>query len=194
MTDLYDWILVLHIAAWTSWMAGLFYLPRLFVYHAESAAPGTPASETFKVMERKLLRLIMTPAMLVAWASGLYLAVAGGWFSSGWMHAKLLLVVAMSAFHGFCVRWMKTFAADANEKVGSLLPDRQRSSDGDLLDHRRVGDPKAVLILGLMDASRRRRPRHPQAYRPGLGLVVGRGGRAAGGEGRTQRDLVGKRG
>ena len=118
MGDIYGWFVVLHIASWTSWMAGLFYLPRLFVYHAETAPPGTPASETFKVMQKKLMRLIMTPAMLATWATGLYLAWEGGWFSDGWLHAKLTLVIGMSAFHGFCVRWMKTFAADANEKSG----------------------------------------------------------------------------
>lgn len=120
--DLYTGVVVLHVAAWTSWMAGLFYLPRLFVYHAETAPPGTPSSETFKVMEMKLLRLIMTPAMLVTWGSGLYLAWDGGWFTgAGWLHAKLVLVVAMSAFHGFCVRWMKTFADDANAKSGRFF-------------------------------------------------------------------------
>lgn len=114
----YNLILVLHIASWTSWMAGLFYLPRIFVYHAEQAPAGGPASEVFKVMERKLLRLIMTPAMLVTWATGLWLAVSAGFFAEGWLHAKLLLVVLMSAFHGKCAVWMKTFAADANTRSG----------------------------------------------------------------------------
>lgn len=118
MAAFYDWILVAHIAAWTSWMAGLFYLPRLYVYHAETAAPGTPASETFKVMERKLLRLIMTPAMLVTWATGLALMIVAEAWTDGWFHAKLTLVLAMSAFHGICVKWMRGFADDANAKTG----------------------------------------------------------------------------
>lgn len=119
---MYDWIVALHVAAWTSWMAGLFYLPRLFVYHVETAAAGTPASETFKVMQRKLLRLIMTPAMVVTWITGLYLAIDGGWFAGqGWLHAKLLLVLAMSAFHGVCVTWMRALANDVNTRSGRFF-------------------------------------------------------------------------
>ncbi len=115
---LYDWIKILHIAAWTSWMAGLFYLPRLLVYHAETAAPGTPQSQTFKVMERKLLKLIMTPAMLVAWGSGLWLGWQLDAFFDGWLHAKLALVLAMSGFHGFCAARVRAFAEDRNDKTG----------------------------------------------------------------------------
>lgn len=116
---MYDWILVLHIAAWTSWMAGLFYLPRLFVYHAERAVGRPEMAETFNVMQHKLLRLIMTPAMAVTWITGLALAL--GWWdlaSSGWLHAKIALVVAMSAFHGYCVRWKKAFEAGENAHAG----------------------------------------------------------------------------
>lgn len=113
-----QWIKVLHIAAWASWMAGMFYLPRLFVYHAETAPPGTPASHTFKVMEQKLLRLIMTPAMIVAWATGLYLAWALGFYADGWLHAKLALVIALSGFHGFCALRVRAFAEDRNDKTG----------------------------------------------------------------------------
>ncbi|MEO1503234.1 MAG: protoporphyrinogen oxidase HemJ [Pseudomonadota bacterium] len=115
---MYDWILVLHIAAWTSWMAGLFYLPRLFVYHAERAGSNAEMAETFSTMQFKLLRLIMLPAMIVTWATGLYLAIDGGWFSDGWMHAKITLVVAMSAFHGVCMRWHRALAAGTNDKTG----------------------------------------------------------------------------
>ena len=74
----YDWVKALHIVAVISWMAGLFYLPRLFVYHTRAEA-GSPMSETFKVMEAKLLRIIMNPAMIVTWLAGLWLAYAGGW-------------------------------------------------------------------------------------------------------------------
>lgn len=113
MIDL--WIKALHVLAVISWMAGLLYLPRLMVYHAETPT-GTPQSETFKVMERRLLKAIMTPAMLVAWATGLYLAYATFQFKGGWLHAKIFLVLAMTAAHGAQAAWAKNFAADANTR------------------------------------------------------------------------------
>ena len=109
------WIKVLHVLAIISWMAGLLYLPRLFVYHAD-VEKGSPTSELFKVMERRLLRYIMTPAMLVAWATGLYLAVISGYLSQGWFHLKLLMVLLMSASHGVMVRHVRLFANDTNDK------------------------------------------------------------------------------
>ncbi len=125
MTNLYDWVLVLHIAAWTSWMAGLFYLPRLFVYHAERAAERPEMAETFSVMQTKLLRLIMNPAMIVTWISGLALSFGPGfsldgswWIGAGWLHAKLVLVLAMSAFHGFCAKWRREFAEGKSVRSG----------------------------------------------------------------------------
>jgi len=93
----------------------LLYLPRLFVYHCGAAA-GSELSETFKVMERRLLRAIMTPAMIVAWITGLTLAVQAGFFTAGWMHLKLLLVLIMSGAHGYMSRCVRTFAADANQR------------------------------------------------------------------------------
>jgi len=96
----YEWIEALHVIAVISWMAGMLYLPRLFVYHCEAEA-GSKQSETFKVMERRLLKAIINPAMIVTWLAGLYLAWAGHWFSSGWLHGKLLLVVVLSGVHGF---------------------------------------------------------------------------------------------
>jgi putative membrane protein len=119
---MYDWLLVLHIAAWTSWMAGLFYLPRLFVYHAERAAGQPAMAETFGVMQHKLLKLIMNPAMIVTWATGVILAL--GWWdlaSSGWLHAKLVLVLAMSAFHGACAKWRKELAAGSSARTGRFF-------------------------------------------------------------------------
>ena len=74
---MYEWILVLHIVSVISWMAGLLYLPRLFVYHVDAAA-GSELSETFKMMERRLLRAIMTPAMIASWVSGLWLSSLTG--------------------------------------------------------------------------------------------------------------------
>jgi len=112
----YIWIKVLHVLAIISWMAGLLYLPRLFVYHAD-VEKGSPTSELFKVMERRLLRYIMTPAMIVAWATGLYLAVDQGYFSQGWFHLKLLMVLLMSASHGVMSRHVRLFASDLNEKT-----------------------------------------------------------------------------
>ena len=114
--DWYGVLKALHILAMVAWMAGLFYLPRLFVYHAE-AGPGTPQSETFKVMERRLLRAIMNPAMLATWIFGLWmLYLVPGWMSEGWLHAKLTLVVLMTVVHHLNVRLYKTFERDANRR------------------------------------------------------------------------------
>jgi putative membrane protein len=110
---MYEWIKALHVIAVIAWMAGMLYLPRLFVYHCE-AEIGSKQSETFKVMERRLLKAIINPAMTVTWLAGLYLAWAGQWFSAGWLHGKLLLVIAMSGLHGFLARCVKDFAADRN--------------------------------------------------------------------------------
>lgn len=110
---MYLWLKAFHIVAVIAWMAGMLYLPRLFVYHC-AALPGSQQSETFKVMERRLLKLIINPAMIATWVLGLWLAWEGGWFRSGWLHGKLALVVAMSIVHGFFVRWVKDFAADRN--------------------------------------------------------------------------------
>src|SRR3954466_9646011 len=110
---MYEWIKALHVIAVIAWMAGMLYLPRLFVYHCDVEA-GSKQSETFKVMERRLLKAIINPAMIVTWLAGLYLAWAGQLFSSHWLHAKLLLVVLMSAVHGLLVRWTRDFASDRN--------------------------------------------------------------------------------
>jgi len=109
----YDWVKALHIVAVISWMAGLFYLPRLFVYHTRAEA-GSPMSETFKVMEAKLLRIIMNPAMIVTWLAGLWLAYAGGWTQQPWFVAKFLLVIVMSGFHMWLAGRRRAFAEDRN--------------------------------------------------------------------------------
>ncbi|WP_371877254.1 protoporphyrinogen oxidase HemJ [Alsobacter ponti] len=111
----YEWIKALHVVAIISWMAGLLYLPRLFVYHAD-APKGSDASETFKVMERRLLKAIMTPAMVVSWLAGLWLMMEMGWYKAGWFHAKLALVLALSGVHGLLARHVRLFARDANGK------------------------------------------------------------------------------
>lgn len=114
-SGLYLWFKALHIVAVISWMAGMLYLPRLFVYHCE-AEPGSVQSETFKVMERRLLRAIINPAMVVTWVVGLWLAWDGGWLMSGWFHAKLALVLAMSAVHGMFSGYVRSFAEDRNTR------------------------------------------------------------------------------
>ena len=115
---MYLWLKALHIIAVIAWMAGMLYLPRLFVYHCD-AEPGSRQSETFKVMERRLLKAIINPAMIAAWALGLWLAWIGpdaryGWFAAHWLWGKLALVLVMSGMHGLFVRWVRDFAQDRN--------------------------------------------------------------------------------
>jgi putative membrane protein len=115
---MYEWIKAFHIIAVIAWMAGMLYLPRLFVYHC-AAETGSVQSETFKVMERRLLRAIINPAMVATWVFGLWLAWLGpdsryGWFASGWLWAKIILVLGLSAVHGLLARWRKDFAQDRN--------------------------------------------------------------------------------
>jgi protoporphyrinogen IX oxidase len=115
---MYDWLKALHVIAVIAWMAGLLYLPRLFVYHCEAEIGGRQ-SETFKVMERRLLNAIMMPAMVASWLLGIALIVLveGGMFASGWwMWAKLLLVVMLSGVHGLMALHTRTFAADRNTR------------------------------------------------------------------------------
>ena len=110
---LYDWLKALHVIAVIAWMAGLLYLPRLFVYHC-AAETGSPQSETFKLMERRLLRAIINPAMVATWALGVWLAWDGGFLKAGWLHGKLVLVLILSGLHGFLTRWVREFAEDRN--------------------------------------------------------------------------------
>ena len=112
---LYESLKALHIVSVIAWMAGLLYLPRLFVYHAD-AEPGSRQSETFKVMERRLLRGIMNPAMILVWILGLLLAWQGDWWHAGWLHAKFTLVALLTVVHHLYGRWRKDFAADRNAK------------------------------------------------------------------------------
>jgi putative membrane protein len=112
---MYLWIKALHIIAVISWMAALLYLPRLLVYHC-SAQKGSIQSETFKIMERRLLKAIALPAMIVTWLAGLWLVYETSAWRSGWMHAKFVLVLALSAAHGMQSKWVREFAADANQR------------------------------------------------------------------------------
>jgi putative membrane protein len=110
---MYVWLKAFHVIAIIAWMAGMLYLPRLFVYHCE-AEPHSRQSETFKVMERRLLNVITTPAMAASWVLGLWLAWTGGFYVAGWLQAKVVLVLALSALHGFFVRCVRDFALDEN--------------------------------------------------------------------------------
>jgi protoporphyrinogen IX oxidase len=109
------WLKSLHVIAVIAWFAGLFYLPRLYVYHA-AAAPGSELSSTLKIMERRLLRFIMDPAMVVVWVTGPWLAWWQGVYMDGWLHAKFALVLALTWFHHDLGRWRKAFAEDRNTR------------------------------------------------------------------------------
>lgn len=135
MSNAYLWIKSLHVIGMVAWMAAMLYLPRLFVYHAEVGA-RTPQAETFKVMERRLLRYIATPAMLAVWITGLWLAWQGGWFREGWLHAKILLVVLMSGCHGFLAASTRRFAQDANTRPARFF--------------RIVNEIPTILLIGII--------------------------------------------
>lgn len=109
----YQLLLAFHIVAMVAWMAGIFYLPRLFVYHAD-AEPGSTQAATFSVMERRLLKAIMTPAMVVTWLAGLCLVYFGGWENARWLWAKIVLVICMSVLHGWLARQQRAFAEGRN--------------------------------------------------------------------------------
>jgi putative membrane protein len=116
IADHYPWFKALHVIAVISWMAGLLYLPRLFVYHA-GADKGSELSETLKIMERRLLRIIMNPAMIGAWLfGGLMLWANPQLLHQPWMHVKLMCVVLMTGFHHALSKWRKAFIHDENKK------------------------------------------------------------------------------
>ncbi len=120
LDTLYLWIKAVHVISVIAWMAGLFYLPRLFVYHAEKGGSEGELHETFKTMEEKLLRVIMNPAMIATWVFGLLMVAVPGFIDWGsvWPWAKALAVVAMSGFHGWCAKQRKVFASGENQKSG----------------------------------------------------------------------------
>lgn len=118
----YEWIRALHIISVISWMAGMLYLPRLFIYHV-GAPTGSEMSETFKVMERRLMKIIMNPAMIATWIFGL-LMLYDRWdvfMHAGWMHAKLTCILLMSAVHGIYAKYLKAFAKDQNVKSAKFF-------------------------------------------------------------------------
>ncbi len=112
---MYAWVLALHIISIISWMAGLLYLPRLFVYHVD-AAPGSELSETLKTMERRLLRAIMTPAMIASWVFGIWLVVLTAAHLEIWFHIKMILIILLSASHMVMAKWRKEFASEQNTR------------------------------------------------------------------------------
>lgn len=115
----YEWIKAFHVISVIAWMAGMFYLPRLFVYHAEKAEVGSELDQTFQVMERKLLKLIMNPAMISTWVFGLLLIALGMLdFGSVWGWVKLTSVIAMTGMHGWLGARLKDFAAGTNTRPG----------------------------------------------------------------------------
>jgi len=134
-SGLYLWLKAFHVIAAIAWMAGMLYLPRLFVYHCEAEA-GSRQSETFKVMERRLLRAIINPAMVVTWVLGLWLAFEGGFIKAGWLHGKLLLVLILSGIHGFLSRAVGDFAADRNVRSQKF--------------YRIINEIPAVLMVGIV--------------------------------------------
>lgn len=112
---MYEWIKVIHILSVISWMVGLLYLPRLMVYHHDSVVGGE-SSETFKVMERRLLKAIMAPAMLSSWIFGIWLMVLTSAWEDGWFICKFFLVIILSAFHMFCASWVREFSNDKRKR------------------------------------------------------------------------------
>src|SRR5215475_11736532 len=134
-SGLYLWAKAFHIIAVISWMAGMLYLPRLFIYHCE-AEPGSRQSETFKVMERRLLTIIINPAMVVTWALGLWLAWDSGAHAAGWLRAKFALVVVLSALHGFFVRCVRDFGADQNQRSQKF--------------YRLINEVPTLLLIGIV--------------------------------------------
>jgi protoporphyrinogen IX oxidase len=131
----YPWIKAFHVISVIAWMAGMLYLPRLFVYHCQVPV-GSPQSELFKVMERRLLRRIVNPAMIATWVFGLLLAWQGGFFAAPWLHAKLTLVILMSAMHGYYAGAVRRFAQDRN-----TLSERT---------WRVLNEVPAVLVVGIV--------------------------------------------
>jgi len=117
--DAYLWVKAFHLIAVIFWVAGMFMMPRFFAYHAEENAThgvGSPVDLTWRERERRLMRIIINPAMIVAWVLGLMLAFNIGWMG-GWLHAKVAIVLLLSAYHGFLSRWRKEFAAGNNPRT-----------------------------------------------------------------------------
>ena len=135
MGEGYLWLKAVHVLAIIAWMVGLLYLPRLFVYHVEAGA-GSPQAATFQVMERRLMKAIMLPALIVVWITGIWLMAQGGWYKAGWLHGKILLVLILSGLHGYLSLERKKLAAG----------DSKRSSR----DFRILNEVPTLLLIGIV--------------------------------------------
>jgi putative membrane protein len=135
LSNYIDWIKVVHVFAAFAWMAGMLYLPRLFVYHTETT-PGTAEYARFVTMEQRLLRGIINPAMITVWIMGLTLAIVTGAYEDTWLQVKFSLVVVMSGFHGLFARWVKAFARGENAHSARF--------------YRIVNEVPAVLLIGIL--------------------------------------------
>lgn len=129
------WIKSLHIIAVIAWMAGMLYLPRLYVYHAD-AETGSRQSETFKIMEQRLLRTIMTPAAVLVWLTGPWLAWQFGMLGDHWLWLKFALVIGLTGYHFLLVRWFRNFAADNNVRPAIFF--------------RAINEIPALLMVGIV--------------------------------------------
>lgn len=129
------WVKALHVIAVIAWMAGMLYLPRLYVYHADTSK-GSQQSETFKIMERRLLRGIINPAMLVAWLTGLSMAASADFWSDGWFHGKLALLLGMQLIHAAYARWRRYFTNDENRHTATF--------------YRYMNEVPTVLMIGIV--------------------------------------------
>jgi putative membrane protein len=135
VVSVYPWIKAVHVIAVMAWMAGMLYLPRLYVYHA-GAEPGSVQSETFKTMERRLLRAIVNPAMIAAWAAGAWLVWQGNLWGEGWFHAKLALLILMQLIHAAFAHWRRYFANDDNRHGARF--------------YRLMNEVPTVLLIGIV--------------------------------------------
>ncbi|WP_026380536.1 protoporphyrinogen oxidase HemJ [Afifella pfennigii] len=131
----YEWARALHVISIIAWMAGLLYLPRLMVYHTKVAV-GSDQSELFKVMERRLLVAIMTPAMIASWGFGLWAAFLAHAWDQGWFHIKLTLVVLLTLSHFFMMGWVKAFREDRNTRPEKF--------------YRAVNEIPTLLMIGIV--------------------------------------------
>ncbi len=134
----YPWIKALHVIAVISWMAGIFYLPRLFVYHVEQAKGDKPREEMFQIMERKLIRAIMNPAMIVTWVCGIALVIIGGSaiYATAWFGIKFLLVCLMTVFHHWASLQRKALARDEYKHEGNY--------------YRKMNEVPTILMIGIV--------------------------------------------
>ena len=133
--NLYLWLKALHVISVIAWMAGMLYLPRLFVYHAK-AKPGSELSETLKIMERRLLRAIINPAMIGAWVFGLWMATLGNLWGEPWFQMKLALLVLMQLVHAAFAHWRRHFARDANSRPAGF--------------YRAMNEVPTLLMIGIV--------------------------------------------